>query len=95
MAIESTPDSGVAIRNDAVAPLLAPWRFSDAAAALMLPVVVDIEGDRPEFDPAPLLRELASLARDVSFAGLTVHATDERHYSARLMLRLQNPAATP
>ena len=32
MAIESTPDSGVAIRNDAVAPSLAPWRFSDAAA---------------------------------------------------------------
>ncbi len=58
------------------------------AMDVMLPIVVDEEGDRPEFDPAPVLRELASLARGVSFAGLTIHATDDQHYSARVTLRL-------
>jgi len=32
MKIESTPDSGVEIRNDVVAPLLAPCLRSDTAA---------------------------------------------------------------
>ena len=32
IAIESTPDSGVAIRNAVVAPLFAPCFLSDAAA---------------------------------------------------------------
>lgn len=62
------------------------------AMDVVLPIVVDEEGDRPEFDPAPVLRKLVSLARGVSFAGLTVHATDERHYSARITLRLQERA---
>jgi len=64
------------------------------ATDVVLPIVVDEEGDRPEFDPAPVLRELASLARGVSFAGLTVHATDDRHYAARVTLRLHE-RATP
>jgi len=54
---------------------------------------VVLKRDEPEAQPSdmltrslPVIRELATALRTIRFASLTVHPTDERHYSALLSL---------
>lgn len=44
-----------------------------------------------QLQPLDAMRELASLVRAIPFATFVVYATDERHYSARIALRLFTP----
>ncbi len=43
---------------------------------------------------APALREFAAVVRNIRFASVTVHPTDERHWSALLSMRLSSPPTT-
>lgn len=81
------------------------WRRRDGAQPAvfrvlrqgkLLNVVLKPVGDAhepvPEFNPKPWLRQLATVVRSIASGNLTLHVTDERHYSARMTLHKRSPA---
>jgi len=69
--------------------------FRVQRSGTLIDVVVPLSTpNRPPISPADAVREFASLGRTLRFATMSVHATGERHYSARLSLRFA-PDAPP
>jgi hypothetical protein len=80
------------------------WEQSEAGSSHTLRVlrkgsIIELQISRREDDvrltnllvqPVDALRELAALGRAIPFASLQVHATDERHFSALVTLRLSS-----
>jgi hypothetical protein len=69
-------------------PTLRVWR-GGTAIEMVLPKKAREESEaEARIRPADAVRELASLGRTLEFVSFAVNVSDERHYSARLSLRL-------
>jgi predicted metalloprotease with PDZ domain len=67
-------------------------RGDEASEVAVAPLRAEDRGFATQIQPVQALRELAAVLRAVPFATFVAYATDERHYSARVTLRLASPA---